>query len=350
MGRFASVAILLVACGGSGGSAGGDGGPGHDGMLAGDGSSNVDAPGTGVDAAPMQCGDGIRVRGEECDDHNTTSGDGCDSTCHVEPPAGASQAQIDEMHAVNALRAEADVPGRPMDPHANQSSSAHASYYANNPAAYAGGLSPHLEDASFPNGFTGVQFFDRMSAAGVTGNAMFETMAFSGNPTSAVGQWQNSVFHRVPLLHPSMGSFGYGLATGADVSDFESGAAEKPGAVIVWPPPNATGIPGSFNTQQEGPNPPPPPGGGSVTGPIISILFASGTTGTVDTHILRDAGGAMVAHTLVTPQDATVGPFLVGTFAMYAAGPAASGAKFTVEITGTAGGQAYSKAWSFTTQ
>ena len=33
---------------------------------------------------PAVCGDGFKDPGEECDDHNTVSGDGCDSTCHLE--------------------------------------------------------------------------------------------------------------------------------------------------------------------------------------------------------------------------------------------------------------------------
>lgn len=33
-----------------------------------------------------RCGDGVvqTDRGEQCDDNNTTSGDGCDATCLVE--------------------------------------------------------------------------------------------------------------------------------------------------------------------------------------------------------------------------------------------------------------------------
>src|SRR5262245_56304142 len=30
------------------------------------------------------CGNGVRVEGEECDDHNRTAGDGCDELCNVE--------------------------------------------------------------------------------------------------------------------------------------------------------------------------------------------------------------------------------------------------------------------------
>ncbi len=33
---------------------------------------------------PPVCGDGVVSGDEQCDDHNTTPGDGCDATCHVE--------------------------------------------------------------------------------------------------------------------------------------------------------------------------------------------------------------------------------------------------------------------------
>jgi cysteine-rich repeat protein len=33
---------------------------------------------------PPVCGDGVITGEEQCDDHNTTPGDGCDATCHVE--------------------------------------------------------------------------------------------------------------------------------------------------------------------------------------------------------------------------------------------------------------------------
>ena len=36
-------------------------------------------------AAFAVCGNGIVEAGETCDDGNTTSGDCCDATCHIEP-------------------------------------------------------------------------------------------------------------------------------------------------------------------------------------------------------------------------------------------------------------------------
>jgi cysteine-rich repeat protein len=294
----------------------------------------------------------VRVRGEECDDHNNADGDGCDSTCHVEPFGGAPQSAIDAMHAINAARALADDPGVPLQSQAVTSAQNHASYYANNAGAYSSGLSPHNEDPNFPNGFTGVQFFDRMSAVGA-GPAMFETMAFVGDPTSAVDEWLNTVFHRIPILHPNLGSFGYGLSTANgrsnDVADYSSGAAADASAVIVWPPPNATNIPGSFDTRFEGPSPTPPPGGGTTTGPLISVFFPNGN-GSITSHAIKDGGGNTLPDTMIAPSDPSFGAFMMGSYCFYAAGPAAPGSHFTIEIAGTVNGQSFSTSWSFTTQ
>ena len=299
------------------------------------------------------CGDGTRQRGEECDDGNGSDGDGCDHLCRVEPYAGAPQDAIDAMHALNALRAQADLPGAQLETHVVTSSQNHATYYATNAAAYANGLSPHEEDASFP-GFTGVQFYERMSAAGFGGSPMFETMAFAGSPTGAVDEWLNTVFHRVPMLHPNMAQFGYGLSTADsranDVADYASGAADDDAAITVWPPPGATGVPGSFDTREEGPMPTAPPGGGTTTGPIVSVYFSTAASVTVTAHSIRDSSGATLPDTLLAPSDPSFGAFMMGSYCFYAAGPAASGATFTASITGTIGGSPFTTTWSFTTQ
>src|SRR5262249_9279789 len=45
------------------------------------------------DCALPHCADGIPdlARGEQCDDGNTTSGDGCSSRCYIEPPSSAGR-------------------------------------------------------------------------------------------------------------------------------------------------------------------------------------------------------------------------------------------------------------------
>ena len=46
---------------------------------------------------PVVCGDGTIGFGEQCDDMNTTAGDGCDATCQIEPICGDSMLQPTEQ-------------------------------------------------------------------------------------------------------------------------------------------------------------------------------------------------------------------------------------------------------------
>ena len=98
--RFAAAMLAVAACakaavmnegeGGNGGGQGGGGGAGAKGGPGGQGGvvvnldvaavgdAGVDRPGGGT------CGDGIIERSEQCDDGNTTNGDGCSRICQIE--------------------------------------------------------------------------------------------------------------------------------------------------------------------------------------------------------------------------------------------------------------------------
>lgn len=76
-------------------------------------SSSVAGPFT-LDASFQQaiCGDGTALVPEECDDGNTTTGDGCDASCHVEPvfycaapaPASVGDTQGDTTSGTSAFK------------------------------------------------------------------------------------------------------------------------------------------------------------------------------------------------------------------------------------------------------
>jgi len=61
------------------------GGEAQGGTSAGLGGETSVAKGGEPSVVPEGCGDGIVQAGEECDDENDTSGDGCSETCTVEP-------------------------------------------------------------------------------------------------------------------------------------------------------------------------------------------------------------------------------------------------------------------------
>jgi cysteine-rich repeat protein len=351
---LAASLSLLLACGNGNNQAPGCGDGATDaGEQCDDG--NIQS-GDGCSSACQQegaCGDGTLNAGEACDDGNSAAGDGCSALCQVEPPAGVTPEQARALELVNGIRSAAGLPGMEMPSTLNLAAQNHAAFFVNNPGAYANNLSPHEEVDGFP-GFTGVQFFNRTTAAGFAGAAFFEVMAFSDDPDSAVGLWLNSVFHRVPLIHPNAGLMGYGATSGggraADVIDFGSANAPDAGQVVLFPPPNANDAEPAFNVLSEGPNPPRPPGGGNITGPVISVAFPSGSNGNITVHEVRDASGALIDHTFVSPQTPGVGPFMSGSFALYADGPAESGERFSVHVEGTINGQAFTRDWSFTTR
>jgi fibro-slime domain-containing protein len=92
-----ALACLLFAAGcgsgapasagphGSGGSGGTEGGP--PGGAGGGAGGSIVVPDAGPDAIGPQnkCGNGVVTGKEDCDDGNTKSGDGCSSTCQLEP-------------------------------------------------------------------------------------------------------------------------------------------------------------------------------------------------------------------------------------------------------------------------
>lgn len=273
--------------------------------------------------------------------------------CH--PAISATPAQQQALAAANAIRNSAGLPAFTMPETLNTAAQNHANYFVHNSAAYATGLSPHYEDANFPNGFTGVKPKDRGTSAGFSGS-VFEDMSFLNNPQAAVAQLVNTVFHRVYFVHPSFTQLGYGGASdgssrNADVFDFALGTAADPSKIVVFPTPNATNVPPSFNVTREGPNPPPPPGGGAITGPIVSVLFdrSVSASAVINKHEIRDSLGNLLPHTLVGPNTPTFGAYMVGSYAFYADGPAAPGAVFSVHLEGTLNGAPFTKDWSFTT-
>ena len=80
---------VRAVTGAAGNGLGGVGGSSANGGVAGTvpdgGSCTRGRPDASIDAnAPAQCGDGLVEASEQCDDGNTTSGDGCSSTCMLE--------------------------------------------------------------------------------------------------------------------------------------------------------------------------------------------------------------------------------------------------------------------------
>lgn len=249
-------------------------------------------------------------------------------------PAGAAADQAKALELLNAYRTAVGSAPVSEDSALNKACKAHSAFYVANVSKYnAKGLSPHKEDATFGSGFTGVDFWDRCKAAGYTGFASGEVIAFEGTPAGALQGWIDTVYHRLPLLDPVTTEIGFGSVTSGktscDTIDSASRNALKTDPIVVYPWPGQHKVPSSWNGL-EGPTPPSPPGG-FPSGPVVTAQFPKAVT--VTAHTLTNAAGTAVAHTWLDKKtDANLANLAPETVCLYSNKPLSAG-EYTVTLT-----------------
>jgi uncharacterized protein YkwD len=320
-----------ASSGSSGASPGSSGGGAPDGAA---GSDAGGAPEAGADAGQNATG---------------TSGivpDGDAGACPA--PAGITANQTTALQIINQTRAAMGSPCATEVPDLDTSATKHCAYYAANAASTSTAsciANPHVEVSTCAD-YVSANFGDRETAAGYTCMPSLtqsceasEVMAFDDNPTTALGQWIGSIYHRSPLLDPRMRDFGYGSATACDTIDLGEGAGSTtPDDVIVsYPYGGQTGVALSFNGQQESPTPPVPPGGWPSALPIHVYMAATSITLTTDEFGVD--GGAQLAHQVLTPQAS--GGYLVNALVLYGNAPLTSQTTYRVHVAGTRMNQGY---------
>jgi uncharacterized protein YkwD len=219
---------------------------------------------------------------------------------------------------------------------------AHANYIVLN-----GSKLTHTETMGNP-GFTGVNFWDRMSAAGFKGSPMFEVVHSLGDGHGAIlgpDGWINTLYHRIPFVSFGAKGYGFGNASGKFATiDFASGGSTPSKTTIsTWPADGDTGIYPTFRCASEIPNPIP---GATYAGYPVSITGGSALT--ITTHTIQ-TGGADVEH--VTIDKKSDGAGLVPDTQVYfiAKSPLKPSTKYDVHVAGTVGGTPFDQSFSFTT-
>ncbi|MFT7621079.1 MAG: hypothetical protein ACI9WU_000240 [Myxococcota bacterium] len=268
-------------------------------------------------------------------------------------PADADAEQLEALWWVNTYRAHAGLEALDQVAGLNASAAAHATYLVDNPAAYNEGMSPHEQAEGLP-GFLAVFHWQRMLAAGYSGEPFSEVIDFRASPAAAVTRWVETVYHRLPLLHPEARHVGYGRAqrgaSRVDVLDIGAGDGTRwhiPGGAM-WPPDGAQDVVLSWNGA-ETPRPP-VPAGGFPSGPVISLTFGAGQAPMVAAHALVNTQtGQLVAHTLLEPANDDLMAFY-GVVTLYANAPLAPGVRYQVRLSGTANGAAFERVSVFTTR
>jgi hypothetical protein len=271
-------------------------------------------------------------------------------------PPGASPEQKAALDYVNTIREVLDLPLVGQLEAINKAAQAHAEYFVAHCQAYLNySTSPHEENPNWEEGFSGVNFYDRMAYFGFGGMAGWEVMAFIGDPVGSVDGWMATLYHRIPFVNPFAADLGYGMVTGkgcyqwasgVDVMDFSRLANTTVTEAVVWPYDGQTGVPKSWDGA-ESPQPPMPKGHNYPSGPIITLTFP-GTQFSFESHELLGPSGP-VEHQWVTPQNDPV-KYLQDTVSLYALAPLAGATVYTVRLTGSYKGKGGVWEWSFTTE
>lgn len=275
-------------------------------------------------------------------------------------PESAREDQIKALERANWYRWQSGL--APLDEieAINQAAQAHCDYYVLHFSQYqSSGLSPHNEDPSWAEGFSGEAPWDRTAKFGYS-QGVSEVIAFVRNPVESVDGWMNTLYHRIPFMDGSLMAMGYGAAgsgawsnsTRIDTVDFGTLDHEGKGyagsdVAGIYPPPGSSGIPVSFDGL-ESPQPPPPPTG-YPSGTIVSITWSSSAPAKVTEHsIWAEEDQVPLEHVWL---DASNDSTLQGaaTVALYPYAPLKEGKKYWVEMKGEKGGKPWELKWYFYT-
>jgi hypothetical protein len=259
------------------------------------------------------------------------------------PPAETPDTAVTALNTENALRVAMGLDCAVIALPLCQSAQSHCDYYTQNQGTMCEAASPHDEIADCP-GFTGVGLGDRFKAAGYMLNGSgSECMAFLDDPERAVMTFVNSVYHRTPILDPWMRDFGYGHSDGCDTIDFGTGTKSDKALTAVYPYPDQTGIPTSFDGSREGPEPPMPASGWPSGFPVT--VYAQNFMAT--SHVITlDGSTDPLPHQWLDDTDPTLPSY--AKF-LYTDAPMTANTKYHVVVSGTIGGTAKTFDWTFTT-
>jgi len=262
------------------------------------------------------------------------------------PVAGPEELRA--LERVNQARVAAGLGALVYSDALGAAAVAHARYLVANPDQRT--RDPHHEAAGTPLYF-GASTGDRSRYYAFDGG-VGEVINFAQRAEEAVDGWMETIYHRIPLLHPGSTSAGYGLAgdAGGTVNVLEVGSTGAGAGTAAWPYPGQTGVP----TEWDGAETPDPfdlyPGVARPVGYSITLTFGGVLRGlTLGTATLTGPAGAVSVLRFHPGNDSR----LDDTVAMIPVSPLAPGTTYSVVFAGTVdagdGPQAYDRRWYFTT-
>jgi len=256
---------------------------------------------------------------------------------------GADSNETLATDEVAIVRGKAQLPALNCVDTAMQAARNHSNYIGQN-----GWTLTHTEVNGKP-GYTGVNFWDRLTYAGYPGSAAFEVVHSVADAHAAItgaNGWINTLYHRIPFVAYSTKDFGFGAASSTQgqtsTVDFGSGnKAPTATSMTTWPANGDTGIWTTFHNAYESPNPLP---NQQTAGYCITIVGASALT--LATHDVT-ANNAAVPHIVMNKANDPAGLIPSSQLYLIPNSVLSKNTKYTVHVTGTVNGSPYDMTFSF---
>ncbi len=249
---------------------------------------------------------------------------------------------------VNAYRKNAGLPPVALDDKLSKGCLAHARYLVINADHKAVlGLGAHDEDLSLPGA----------SEEGRLAGKASDIAIGDYEPTDGVDAWMATLYHRVPILEPSLRTIGFGCARGrrqgwVTVLNVVTGRDRTLRSnAVFYPAPNQTGVPLSFPNGGEEPNPIPEDKDGKAGFPITAF-FPERTPLKNASASLTNARGEPIACWFSSPEKVANPKYPKhqgNTVCLVPHDPLQPGTLYHVEMQGQLEGKPWRKRWSFTT-
>jgi tetratricopeptide (TPR) repeat protein len=263
---------------------------------------------------------------------------------YVDLDQAAVDRQTQALATVNQYRRLAGLTPVTISSTIHQSALAHAFYtFFNGASPSIRDLGIHKEDSS-GQGYTGDNVLTRAQHFGYPQRSMAEVITHRENPSAAVSDWIDSVYHRIPILRADLLELGYGDAylgpMTVQVMDM-SYRETATGRVILYPAANQVNVPTAFNGNEI---PDPAPNANYPIGYPITATFDRNSRVTIGAFTLRDPSGTALPGISLQPSAETE-----NSYAFLANVPLKPGTRYSCDLSYTLNGVAGRKTWSFTT-
>lgn len=270
-------------------------------------------------------------------------------------PALTNNVAADGRAWINYRRSQIGLPALTENAQIDIAAQGHSDYQRINNTV------THVQDSTKP-GFTGAQLQDRLKTAGYTiagTNAIGEVIAASTSGTGfdLVDQLITAIYHRFVIFEPVFKEVGSGSAVSSSnvtylTADFAANNGLGPGiatgTMATWPFNGQTGVPTSFNSNNEEPDP--VPNQDTVGYPIsVHTNLTSTLTVTSFTVHVHGSNASLSTRLLSKATDPNMSTN-TSAAAIIPLATLAGNTTYDVDFTGTLDGAAVTKSWSFTTK